>query len=158
MLDNPHGDNLVVCTSDCMAYKEAKHQLKRKKAKVKVNVVPTSSSVAAQFPASRFTVIRGDRHKWESQKLTGEIIVVRLRRYPIYKWRQNGRGKSSQSKLSEKASIKTQLCVTSDYCLLSSSDHLQAKSFTTPNQIVPRVWLCFGELCRRDLLNISLPA
>jgi hypothetical protein len=68
--------------------------------------------------------------------LTGEIIVVRPRRYHIYKWRQNGR-KEFTIKLSEQASIKTQLCVTSDYCLLSSSDHLQAKSFTTPNQIVP---------------------
>jgi hypothetical protein len=89
--------------------------------------------------------------------LTGEIIVVRPMRYHIYKWRQNGR-KEFTIKLSEKESIKTQLCVTSDYCLLSSSDHLQAKSFTTPNQIVPWVWLCFGELCRRDLLNISLLA
>jgi hypothetical protein len=58
--------------------------------------------------------------------LTGEIIVVRPWRYHMYKWRQNGR-KEFTIKLSEKASIKTQLCVTSDYCLLSSSESLAGK-------------------------------
>jgi hypothetical protein len=69
--------------------------------------------------------------------LTGEIIVVRPRRYHIYINGDKMAGKSSQSNCPNKHPSKHNSVSPSDYCLLSSSDHLQAKSFTTPNQIVP---------------------